>query len=344
MGRFGSSGFGPCYLFTRGVAEPHRPLPRLAEVHAWAPYVGFSVGTGPSLTSKSRIGTIPPVRYDLGLPLLAILFQVGIPSVPAAEPPRPSYAWKAEVDPAQGLDRRFPPPQGFERVTAEPGSFADWLRHLPLKPPGSPVLLYDGSKKPNQSAHSAVADIDTGPRDLQQCADAIIRLRAEHLWSAGKKAAIEFRFTSGDQAAFSKWAIGWRPVVRGARVNWERSAAPDDSYRSFRRYLDMVFAYAGTISLARELHPVQDPKEMRIGDVFVRPGSPGHAVLVADLAVRPATGERVFLLVQGFSPAQDIHVLVNPGDPGRSSWYPVAFGDELRTPEWTFRKDELRRF
>jgi hypothetical protein len=297
------------------------------------------------------------VRYDLGLPLLAILFPVdvlsvsaaapGVPAPPsarAAEPPRLSYTWKAEVDPAQALDRRFPPPQGFERVSVEMGSFADWLRHLPLKPPGSQVLLHDGRKKPNQVAHSAVVDIDTGSRDLQQCADAVIRLRAEHLWSAGKKAAIEFSFTSGDQATFSKWAEGWRPVVRGAQVRWERSAVPDGSYRSLRRYLETVFAYAGTISLARDLHPVKDPKDMKIGDVFVRPGSPGHAAIVADLAVRPTTGERVFLLVQGFSPAQDLHVLVNPGDSGRGAWYPVAFGEDLRTPEWTFRKDELRRF
>jgi hypothetical protein len=38
------------------------------------------------------------------------------------------------------------------------------------------------------------------------------------------------------------------------------------------------------------------------------------------------------------------YVLKNPGDPKLSPWYPVAFGDELRTPEWTFRKGDLRRF
>ena len=278
---------------------------------------------------------------------MAVIFLVPLLpalSLAAAGPPRPTYPWKAEADPAQGLDRRIPPPEGFERAPVEPGSFADWLRHLPLKPPGSPVLLHDGRKKPDQQAHAAVADIDTGSRDLQQCADAVIRLRAEYLWSVGKKGAIEFGFTSGDRAAFEKWAEGWRPVVTGARVRWERSARPDGSYRSFRRYLDTVFAYAGTISLARDLRPVKDPKDLAIGDVFVRPGSPGHAAIIADLAVRPATGERVFLVVQGFSPAQDIHVLVNPADPARGAWYPADFGDELRLPQWTFRKDELRRF
>ena len=41
-------------------------------------------------------------------------------------------------------------------------------------------------------------------------------------------------------------------------------------------------------------------------------------------------------------PAQQVHLLRNPaeGDP----WYPTAFGEALVTPEWTFRRDQLRRF
>ena len=109
-----------------------------------------------------------------------------------------------------------------------------------------------------------------------------------------------------------------------------------------RQYLNAVFTYAGSASLARELTAIADPSRVRPGDVFIRGGFPGHAVLVADVAENTA-GERVFLLVQSYMPAQDIHVLTNPGAPG-SAWYPARKNGSLETPEWTFSYTELRRF
>jgi hypothetical protein len=235
------------------------------------------------------------------------------------------------------------PPAGFERTLMPADSFGDWLRHLPLKPPGTSVLLYDGTKKPNQDAHYAVLDIDTGPRDLQQCADAVIRLRAEYLYSRGKFEDIHFKFTSGDDASFTRWADGYRPVVVKNWVCWIKRTLADSSYASFRRYLDVVFSYAGTLSLSKELVSVPID-QIEIGDVFVRGGSPGHAVIVVDLAADKATGKKVFLLAQSYMPAQDIHVLKNPADPKLSPWYASDFGEILETPEWTFSKGELMRF
>jgi len=45
------------------------------------------------------------------------------------------------------------------------------------------VYLYDGSVKRNQAAQFAVLDISTGNKDLQQCADAVMRLRARFLFA-----------------------------------------------------------------------------------------------------------------------------------------------------------------
>jgi uncharacterized protein DUF4846 len=115
-----------------------------------------------------------------------------------AAPPN-AYAWLSRYEPAHALARRITPPPGYERVLASKGSSAHWLRHLPLKPGRPPVLLYDRRKKPNQGAHVAVVKMDVGRRDLQQCADAVIRLRAEYLWTAGRKDEIHFNFTSGDR-------------------------------------------------------------------------------------------------------------------------------------------------
>jgi hypothetical protein len=220
--------------------------------------------------------------------------------------------------------------------------FGGWLRGLPLRPGRPDVLLFDGRPKRNQSAHFAVVDLDTGRRDLQQCADCVMRLRAEWLWDRKDYDAIAFDFTSGDRAKWSTWAQGMRPVVDGNRVRWEKRAKPRRDYATFRSYLETVFMYAGSLSLSRETAAVRDDEPVRPGDLFIRGGTPGHVVLVLDVAARD--GNRVFLLGQGYTPAQDFHVLRNPNDARLSPWYSSDFGTELKTPEWTFRRGERRRF
>jgi hypothetical protein len=235
------------------------------------------------------------------------------------------------------------PPPGYRYLRGAQGSFAEWLLHLPLKPGRPPIRLYDGSVKFNQSAHFAVLDVDVGNEDLQQCADAIIRLRAEYLYHRGWANSIHFDFTSGQRASFSQWAKGYRPIVEGQRVSWVKSAARDSSYRSFRAYLRTVFMYAGTMSLAKELLAVPDPRNVRSGDVLIQPGSPGHAEMVVAVAANQR-GKKVFLLAQGYMPAQDIHIPKNPTDLGLSPWYEMPAGDQLITPGRTFTKRDLKRF
>jgi hypothetical protein len=255
-----------------------------------------------------------------------------------------AYPWPRSTDSTTDVAERIAPPEGFERIPVAPGTFADWLRHLPLKPEGSAVLLHSGERKADQSVHAAVIDIDTGARDLQQCADAVIRLRAEYLYSKGLFDAIQFNFTSGDPAPYVQWRSGLRPEVTGSKVRWLRKAEPDSSHASFRKYLNMVFTYAGTQSLCRELQVRTGTDKMQAGDVFVRGGSPGHAVIVVDMARNRDLGEAVFLLAQSYMPAQDIHILKNPNDRALSPWYPVRFGKALRTPEWEFAPTELMHF
>jgi hypothetical protein len=254
------------------------------------------------------------------------------------------YLWLSAYDFSETIAARIPAPVGYERMPVESESFGAWLRYLPTKPGFTPVYLYNGEKKPNQAAHYLVLDIDVGEKDLQQCADAVIRFRAEYLYAVGRYNDLAFRFTSGHLASFRTWIDGYRAVVDMDDVGWIKFAEPDSSYANLRRYLERIFMYAGSFSLAKELRHVPNPDQMQIGDVFVEGGFPGHAVIVLDMAQNPKTGERVFLLAQSYMPAQDVHILRNPNDEELSPWYDVAFGDSLITPEWLFEAKDLRRF
>ncbi len=255
-----------------------------------------------------------------GLLAIVLFTSAGIQKTAAG----PLYLWMGTD--AQGQDRlaaRIAPPAGFTRVPAKSGGFAEWLRNLPLRPPQTPVRLYDGRLKWSQDRHAAVIDIDTGARNLQQCADAIMRLRAEYLLASGRAREIAFNDTKGKRMAY-------------------RGKASDR--KAFQRYMIQVFAYAGTYSLEREMVPVP-LSDLRIGDVFIKGGFPGHAVLVADAAQNETTGEKRFLLMQSYMPAQDMHVLINPRSPDGTPWYAVPEPDsQLITPEWIFNAQTLRRF
>ena len=255
---------------------------------------------------------------------------------------REAMAKPAATDPPSGsIAAVIPTPAGYARIGTQPGAFGTWLRNLPLKPGRPEVLLYNGRKKGNQSAHTAVVDLDIGTRDLQQCADAVIRLRAEYLFARPCKEDIAFHFTSGDMARWTNWRDGMRPRVVGSHVSWIRLAVPDDSYTNFRAYLDTVFTYAGSASLERELEPVENPGHPEIGDAFVQGGFPGHAVIIVDVAENQE-GDRVFLLAQSYMPAQDIQILRSFED--IDPWYRARSSGELQTPEWEFRYENLRRF
>ena len=106
-----------------------------------------------------------------------------------------------------------------------------------------------------------------------------------------------------------------------------------------------MFGYAGTLSLSREV-PLVPLTQARPGYVLVNGGSPGHAVLVLDVAASPRTGQRYLLLTQSYMPAQNIHVLRNVGQPKFGAWFavPGPQAPEFDTPEWTFASTELGRF
>lgn len=241
------------------------------------------------------------------------------------------------------LYQRFTPPPGFKSVPVLTRSFAFYLRNLPLKPPSTKVLLYDGREKRNQNAHAAVVNLPIGKKDLHQCADAIMRLRAEYLWKAKRFDQIHFNLTNGFQTDYDRWRKGGRVKVTGNKTEWVQTATTSDSYAVFWKYLEFVFSYAGTLSLSKELKP-RAFADMQIGDVFIQGGSPGHAVIVVDMAVNDS-GKKIFLLAQSYMPAQEIQILKNYLDAAISPWYELdSAADVIETPEWRFGVADLKRF
>lgn len=238
------------------------------------------------------------------------------------------------------LINRLTPPQGYLRLAVRDGSFGAWLRALPLKPAGAPILLHTGQPRGTQGGAAAIVDIDVGRANLQQCADAIIRLRAEYLRASGRGHALAFRFTNGERYAYADYLAGRRPMPRGNAITWASMSSSADTRASFRAWLDIIFTYAGTISLARELMRITDPETIEPGDVLIQPGSPGHAVIAVDVAERD-DGRRVAMFAQSFMPAQSIHVLRGPL---ADTWYSVSGNAVFETPDWRFAAADLRRF
>jgi hypothetical protein len=155
---------------------------------------------------------------------MRLLFLVLLAYAPvccrAQYPNRPIAA--ATVFPAGNtLARRFPPPAGYERSPVNSASFSAYLQQLPLQPHGSKVHYFDGRLKPNTAAYCAVIRMEIGNRDLQQCADAVMRLRGEYLFANRQWDQLGFAFGDG-------------------RMHYFSQTGTDRSYTCFRKWMDQV--------------------------------------------------------------------------------------------------------
>lgn len=250
------------------------------------------------------------------LPLLLLFISTGCYQKPEQKVTGDNILVEPKASVVYQLISDIETPESYTRISVGKGSFAGWLRNIRLKK-DKRVFLYNGSLKPNQSAQFAVVDISVGNKDLQQCADAVMRLRAEYLYL--NKMPIAFMDYSG------KW------------YNWKGTG----NRNTFDNYLQTVFGWCGSASLDKQLNPVVDFLTIKAGDVFVQGGFPGHAIIVVDVAINKK-GQKVYLLAQGYQPAQDIHILNNPMNGAINPWYSVDTTSLIITPEWRFNKQDLK--
>ena len=239
------------------------------------------------------------------------------------------------------LSSRFIPPADYKRMVENEHSFQDYLRNLRLKPKHSTVKYYDGSIKPNHEVYCAVVDLPIGQKNLHQCADAIMRLRAEYLWNSEQYDEIHFHFTNGFKVEYKEWMHGRRVVVQGNETFWSDRSSFSNKYEDLWDYLELIFMYAGTSSLEKELVSIH-AEEANIGDVLIQGGFPGHALIIVDEVKNVDTNHSLYLLAQSYMPAQELQILRNPSNE-LNPWYDLST-EVIETPEWQFTKDNFMRF
>ncbi|WP_452599526.1 DUF4846 domain-containing protein [Pontimicrobium sp. MEBiC01747] len=241
------------------------------------------------------------------------------------------------------IKSRVNTPKGYKRVKYNTGSFEDYLRNYKLKPFNSKIINYDGSEYYWQIGHIGILDVPVPKNGLQQCADALIRIRSEYLWDNNRKDEIGFNFTSGHYCSWLEYAEGYRPRINGNKVTFSKTAKSNHTKNNFYKYLNLIYTYSGTLSLYNELPQIKAIEKLKVGDMLIRGGTPGHIVMIADEAVNEK-GEKLFLLFQGNTPAQSVHLVKNLEDTELSPWYDLKLNVEIGVSNYTFNNSKYVRF
>lgn len=236
------------------------------------------------------------------------------------------------------IETRINLPAGYTRT--EGNIYERFIREQKVEPDGTAVHLYNGDEKYDQDSHFAVLSTDVGEDNLQYCANAALRLRAEFLYSTNQYERIQYKTDTGLIFAYTDYRDGSRINVNEEETYLARVAEYDDTYNGFKNYLGMLFDYSTTIALSAESTTVPI-EEMRVGDIFVEAGSPGSCLMVMDLCEN-GDGEKAFILGGSYSPAEQIHILTNPKT--NSPWFYVSdIQYPMQIHEHSFRGHCLKR-
>ena len=210
-------------------------------------------------------------------------------------------------------------PVGYTRVD---GSYAEFMRSLPLKKRGSKVQLYTGGDARFQFLSTGVIDMPM-LSNSEQCADMTMRLRAEYLFSQGRYSEIRFQ------------------DVNGSTLRYHGGA----SRKALEKFLKKAYCVCNTFSVSRETEP-RKISDVQPGDVLVYPARKlegmGHALIVIDVA---RNGEKVAIMcAEGNTPARELHIVRNLNHIS-NPWF-FFDGDEstLFVSTFHFEKNELRHY
>lgn len=135
------------------------------------------------------------------------------------------------------------------------------------------------------------------------------RVRAEYLFAQKRFDEIGFHFCSGQFYTWKMYCNGELPVSNGNNVYFiSTKKLHDHSHTSLRKYIDIVYTYANTISLCKELITTDS---LAVDTVIIWPGSPGHCCIIIDEKIMHGN-EKLFKLAEGYITAQSVYVPSNP--------------------------------
>ncbi len=126
-------------------------------------------------------------------------------------------------------------------------------------------------------------------------------------------------------------------------MTFHKTASADHSKTNFYKYLNLIYTYSGTLSLYHELTPIKDASNLKIGDMMIKGGTPGHIVMICDEIVN-AQGEKKYLIFQGNTPAQSVHLVRNLQDDVYSPWYELEKDKRIPVSNYVFGSAKFVRF
>jgi len=225
----------------------------------------------------------------------------------------------------KNIKNSFIIPQGYERVN--PNNYHKWLINQPLIF-DSPVKIYQGDIVYGlNDIYIAKFDYSIGVKNLHQCADAAMYFNATYLYETNQWDRINYHFDETYSFPFKRYV--WRTHT--------------NDKTALKKYLEKVWAGAGSLSLDKfDTKPVM-LKEAIAGDLIIEGGSPGHVITIVDVIVNKTTGVKKYMLAQSYMPAQEQYILLNEEDP-KTVWFEFKEGEDIETPGWLFSSNSIKRF
>ncbi len=196
------------------------------------------------------------------------------------------------------ITKEIPPPHGYKRVAYPPGSYAAWLRGLPVKE-DKKIRKHDGGKVWGllYRVYAVVKLPLLFTQDLEQCADFSMRFWAEHHKAKGMLNKLYLFDYGGNKKYFR------------------------NSKKSFKKFLKWCMAYSNSHSIKKGCRKVE-MSDARPGDMFVqnKTGGIGHVSVIVD-ACENEKGEKLFLVGYSFMPAQEFHIEKAKNKYGKGGWF-----------------------
>lgn len=246
---------------------------------------------------------------------------------------------------AASLQATFPAPAGYARIAVAAESFAASVRSLTVLPDSVPVRYADGRICGTWPAGTRVVDLPFLFRaDLEQCTDMALRLFAEYAWARGSADGLEFRLQNGQRIAWREWRAGRRLRFDSAAHRHVVAPARADSSRvEFEQFLHYLFLWTGSAALKRDLQAVE-AGDLLPGDLIVQntTGAMGHVSVILDVA-QDSSGHRLYLIGNGWTPAQSFFVRIARPDEGSDGWFTLA-GYENHLSVYGFGPFNFRRW